>query len=90
MVPVRLSVGSVKQSRRKEHTRLRSEGVGRTEHGTASFDGVETLDDECNYGSRGHVLDESWEEGLVLEIGVVWRWWVAPAGGSACGQSMRR
>jgi len=49
----------------------RSQGVGGPKHGTTSLDCVETLDHKGANRSRGHILDESREEGLVLEVGIV-------------------
>ena len=54
------------------HTRSRRERVGRAEHGAASLDGIETLPDHANDGAGGHVLDEAGEEGLALEVSVVY------------------
>ena len=56
----------------KKHTRSRREGVRRAEHGTASLDGVKTLPDHRNHGARCHVLDQAGEEGLALEVSVVY------------------
>jgi len=49
----------------------RGQGVGSTQHDTASLDSVETFPDGGNNGSRGHVLDEAREEGLALKVLVV-------------------
>lgn len=45
--------------------------VGGAEHGTAGLDGVLADNDNGNNGAREHVLEESREEGLLLEVGVV-------------------
>jgi len=47
------------------------EGVGGTKHDTAGLDGIKTLPDHGDDGARGHVLDQSREEGLALEISVI-------------------
>lgn len=49
----------------------RSQGVGSTKEDTALLDHVLTLPDHGNNGARGHVLDQTREEGLALEVGVV-------------------
>ena len=46
-------------------------GVGGTEDGAASLDGVTTLPDHGADGARQHVLDQTGEEGLALEVGIV-------------------
>lgn len=57
----------------------RLEGVGGAEHNTASLDGVKSLPDHGDDGAGGHVLDQTGEEGLALEIGVVCGQGSAPA-----------
>jgi len=52
-------------------TGSRSQWVGCSKHGTACLDGVEALDHESADRTGGHELDESREEGLVLQVGVV-------------------
>lgn len=47
------------------------QGVRGTKHNTASFDGIQTLPDHGYNGSSRHVLDETREEGLSLEVSVV-------------------
>ena len=54
------------------HTRCRRERVGRTKDRAASLDGVKTLEDDSDNGARCHVLDQAREEGLALEVGIVW------------------
>ena len=55
-----------------QHTRSRREGVGRAEHRTAGLDSIKTLPDHGSDRARGHVLDETGEESLALEVSVVW------------------
>lgn len=47
------------------------EGVGSTEHDAPGLDGVKSLPDHGDDGSRSHVLDEAREEGLSLVISIV-------------------
>jgi hypothetical protein len=54
-------------------TRGRRKRVGRAEHGAASLNGVKTLPDHGNNGTRSHVLDEAREEGLAVKISVVYQ-----------------
>lgn len=49
-----------------------SQGVGSTEHGTTSLDGIKTFEDNGYDGAGGHVLDQAREEGLVGKISVVY------------------
>lgn len=46
-------------------------GVGGAEEDTAGLDGVTALPDHGADGARGHVGNETVEEGLALEVGVV-------------------
>ena len=46
-------------------------GVGLAQHDAAGFDDVETLPDHGDDGAGTHVLDESGEERLAGEVGVV-------------------
>ena len=46
------------------------EGVGGTEEGAAGLDGILALPDHGGDGARVHVLDETGEKGLVLEVGI--------------------
>ncbi len=55
------------------HTDGRSQGVGGTKHSTASLDGIETLEDNSNNGTRSHVLDQTREERLVGKISIVYQ-----------------
>lgn len=50
----------------------RCQGVGGTEHDTASLDSIKSLPDHANNRAGGHVLDQTREEGLSLEISVVY------------------
>lgn len=52
-------------------TRGRGQGVGGTEEHTANLYGVTTLPDHGSDGTAQHVLNQTGEEGLVLEIGIV-------------------
>ena len=52
-------------------TRCRVERVGSAEHGTAGLDCVQALPNHADNGTRGHVLDETLEEGLANVLGVV-------------------
>lgn len=52
-------------------TRSRVRGLGRTEDGTTGLDDITTLPDHGDHGARVHVLDQSREEGLLLEVSVV-------------------
>lgn len=45
--------------------------VGGTENGTTSLDGITAFPDHGADGARGHVLNKTFEERLVLEISVV-------------------
>lgn len=54
-----------------DRTGGRSQGVGSTKEDTALLDHVLTLPDHGDNGARGHVLDQTREEGLALEVGVV-------------------
>lgn len=47
------------------------EWVGGSEHDTSLLDDVESLPDHRDNWSRAHVLDERWEEWLVLQVLVV-------------------
>lgn len=47
------------------------EGVGSTEHDATGLDGVESLPDHADDGAGCHVLDQTGEERLALEIGIV-------------------
>jgi hypothetical protein len=51
--------------------RLGRKGVGGTEDDTASLDGVTALPDHGADGARGHVGNETGEERLAGEVGVV-------------------
>jgi hypothetical protein len=51
--------------------RLRGKGVGGTEDDTAGLDGVTALPDHGADGAGGHVGDETGEERLAGEVGVV-------------------
>ena len=53
-------------------TRRGLERVGRAEHSAASLDSIKTLPDHGSHRTRGHVLDETGEESLALEVSVVW------------------
>ena len=53
-------------------TRSGRQWVGSTKHDTASLDGIETFPDHSNNRTRCHVLDQAGEEGLALEVGIVW------------------
>ena len=46
------------------------ERVGGTEEGAAGLDGILALPDHGGDGARVHVLDETGEKGLVLEVGI--------------------
>jgi hypothetical protein len=48
-----------------------SQGVGGTQDGSTGLDGVQTLPDHTDDGTRVHVLDQTGEEGLLLQVGVV-------------------
>ena len=61
-------LGAIAQPR----TGRRRERVGSTEHDAAGLDGIKTLPDHGNDGARGHVLNETREEGLALEVSVVY------------------
>lgn len=50
---------------------LGSQGVGGTEDGAASLDDVLTLPDGGDNGAGAHVLEQTREEGLLLQVGVV-------------------
>jgi hypothetical protein len=50
----------------------RRQRVSSTKHDTSRLHGVQTFPDHCDNRSRGHVLDQSREERLVLEVGVVY------------------
>lgn len=52
-------------------TRSGCERVCCTKDRTTSLDGVKTLEDDTNNRTGGHVLDETGEEGLALEVSVV-------------------
>ena len=56
---------------RKRLTRRGGKRVGRTEHSAASLDSIKTLPDHADNGAGSHVLDETREEGLALEVSVV-------------------
>lgn len=45
--------------------------VSRTQHDTSSLDRIKAFKNDGDDGARGHVLDQSREEGLVGEIGIV-------------------
>jgi hypothetical protein len=47
------------------------QGVGSTQDGSTGLDGVQTLPNHTDDGARVHVLDESGEEGLLLQVLVV-------------------
>lgn len=47
------------------------QGVGSAQDGSTGLDGVQTLPNHTDDGARVHVLDESGEEGLVLQVLVV-------------------
>lgn len=51
--------------------RRRRERVGSTKQDTALLDDILALPHHGNDGARGHVLDQTGEEGLALEVGVV-------------------
>jgi len=70
MVPERISSSTLSVTERR-HTWGRGEGVRGAEHSTAGLDGVQTLPDHGDDGTSGHVLDQTGEEGLVLEILIV-------------------
>jgi hypothetical protein len=53
------------------HTWRRGERVGCTKHHAPRLNSIETLPNHADDRARGHVLDQAWEEGLALEIGVV-------------------
>lgn len=61
----------VDQRKTVQCTGLRSERVCGTEHGTARLDGIEALKDDAEHGAGLHVLDQTGEKGLILEIGIV-------------------
>ena len=65
-------LGSVKR-REERRTGRGRERVGRAEHGTAGLDGVKTLPNHSDNGTGSHILDESGEEGLLLQVLVVYR-----------------
>jgi hypothetical protein len=52
-------------------TNGRLQRVSSTQHDTSSLDRIETFKNDGNDGARGHVLDQSREEGLVSKIGIV-------------------
>lgn len=52
-------------------TRGGGQGVGGTQDGSTGLDGVQTLPDHTDDGTRVHVLDQTGEEGLLLQVGVV-------------------
>ena len=52
-------------------TRSRVQGVGGAEHRTTSLDNLLTFPDHANDGTRGHVPDETGEEGLAGEVSIV-------------------
>lgn len=54
-------------------TDRRGEGVGSTEHDSASLDGIKTLPDHTDNGARGHVFDEAGEESLAFEVGIIYK-----------------
>ena len=54
-----------------EGTRGRGERVGGTEDGAAGLDGVLALPDHGADGAAAHVGDQSGEEGLLGQVGVV-------------------
>ena len=54
-------------------TRSGGKRIGSTKHGTASLDSVKTLPDHGDDRARSHVLDQTREERLAFEIGVVYR-----------------
>jgi len=45
--------------------------VGSSKHDATGLHCVQALPDHSNYGSGGHVLNETGEEGLALKIGIV-------------------
>lgn len=47
------------------------QGVGGTQDGSTGLDSVQTLPDHTDNGTRVHVLDQTGEEGLLLQVGVV-------------------
>ena len=49
----------------------RSEWVSGAKHRTARLDGIETLPDHGDDGARSHILDQTREERLILQILVV-------------------
>lgn len=51
--------------------RARLKGVGRAQHDTASFHGIQTLPDHSKDRAREHVSDHAREEGLVAEVLIV-------------------
>lgn len=53
-------------------TRRGLERVGRAEHSAASLDSVKSLPDHGDDRARGHVLNEGGEEGLALEVSIVY------------------
>jgi hypothetical protein len=52
-------------------TRGRSKRVSRAEHRAARLDGVEALPNHGDDGARGHVLDQTGEERLILQILII-------------------
>jgi hypothetical protein len=53
-------------------TRRGGERVRRAQHDTAGLDGIKTLNHKGDNGASSHVTDKTREEGLILEIGVVY------------------
>lgn len=47
------------------------QGVGGTQDGSTGLDGIQTLPDHTDDGAGVHVLDQTGEEGLLLQVGVV-------------------
>ena len=54
-------------------TRSRLKWVCSAKHNTTSLDCIETFPNHGNDRAHGHVLDQTREEGLALEIGIVYR-----------------
>lgn len=48
-----------------------SQRVGGTQHGTSSLDCIKAFKNDGNDGARGHVFNQSREEGFVGKISVV-------------------
>jgi hypothetical protein len=57
---------------RLQRTNRRLKGISRTEHGATSFNGIKAFPDHAYYWTGSHVLDQTREEGLSLQIGVVY------------------